>query len=296
MKRNCRQGLLIVSLVLIASISSCYPDRKWVTPAILEATVTDEQSGALATDSVKVSPSVAATPTAFNPDTSWQTVLPGLEWRQMTFIADNNLVELATVVRIDPSRYQINVEYDPEHPATVHQWAERNSAVLTVNGGFFAPDFTSTGLVISDGTPYGSSYLGFGGMFAISASGMPTLQRLESQPYDPADDLTEAVQSFPMLFSIKGAPVTEGFSDDISRRSVVGLDNQGRVLFINFSHGALDLAALSLYLVQSDLQLVSALNLDGGSSSGLVLAHENVRIDLPSLVAIPAVITVSLRQ
>jgi hypothetical protein len=54
--------------------------------------------------------------------------------------------------------------------------------------------------------------------------------------------------------------------------------------------GAFTLNQLSRYLVESDLELEVALNLDGGASSGLLLAEPAEGI--PAFSLLPAVITI----
>jgi hypothetical protein len=62
------------------------------------------------------------------------------------------------------------------------------------------------------------------------------------------------------------------------------------VLFIVASSGSFTLHRLSAYLVASDLDLYIAVNLDGGPSSGVLLASPMEQV--PALVPLPVVITV----
>jgi hypothetical protein len=69
------------------------------------------------------------------------------------------------------------------------------------------------------------------------------------------------------------------------------VDGDGRLLLILVSWGSFTLAELSSYLASADFNLVNALNLDGGTSTGLILADPPESI--PAFVAVPSVITVS---
>jgi uncharacterized protein YigE (DUF2233 family) len=140
----------------------------------------------------------------------------------------------------------------------------------------------------------GTTYGDFGGMLAITADG-PQLRWLAQHPYDPSEPLLAALQSFPLLVKPGGEPGFPEQEEDnrAARRSVIGVDRDGRVLLITASIGDFTLHILSAYLVASDLDLDIALNLDGGPSTGMLLADPFQEIS--SYVPLPIVITVRER-
>ncbi|MFQ5419744.1 MAG: phosphodiester glycosidase family protein, partial [Anaerolineae bacterium] len=110
-----------------------------------------------------------------------------------------------------------------------------------------------------------------------------------ARPYDANEPLQYALQSFPMLVKPGGKL---GFPDEDgqpSRRTVIAQDRDGRFLFIIAPWGKFTLHQLSAFLVNSDLDLDIALNLDGGSSSGLLWADNQ---GVQAMTAVPAVIAV----
>ena len=116
---------------------------------------------------------------------------------------------------------------------------------------------------------------------------------LQSTPYDPAESLLAAVQSFPVLVKpggVLGYPEEDGSP---SRRSVIAQDTSGRILIIVCPHGAFTLHQLALTLLESDLELQIALNLDGGTSTGLMATLSDYKIQIPGYAPIPAVITLN---
>jgi hypothetical protein len=130
-------------------------------------------------------------------------------------------------------------------------------------------------------------------MLAVTAEG-PELRWLAERPYDPNEGLVAAVQSFPLLVKPGGLV---GFPDEdglVNRRTVVAQDRQGRILFLVAPRGYFTLHQLSVFLVASDLELDIALNLDGGTSTGLLLAEPAEGIGAYTLL--PAVITVEERE
>jgi uncharacterized protein YigE (DUF2233 family) len=229
------------------------------------------------------------------PDTGWQEIQEGLEYRvRRWFDAAGQTVETMHILRLDPAAFEFRVAYAPGAPLSVREWAVQSGALITVNAGFFTAEYLATGLVIANGVPYGSSYSGFGGMVAVGPEGID-VRSLEERPYDPAEPLTAAVQSFPMLVNsggVLGYPDEDGIP---SRRTVIGMDRGGRILLILCPNGTFTLHTLALELLQSDLELDVALNLDGATSAGLWTDSEALQVRIPSLVAVPAVLLIDPR-
>jgi uncharacterized protein YigE (DUF2233 family) len=185
--------------------------------------------------------------------------------------------------------YDFDVGYRSGAPQRLMEWQSETGALIIVNGGFFTAEGQATGLIIVDGQAAGTSYAGFGGMLAVSEAG-PKLRSLRQQPYDPYEPLRAAMQSFPLLVAPDGQigyPQEDGLAD---RRTVIGQDRQGRILFILATGGTMTLHEMSLYLVESDLDLSIALNLDGGASTGILLAEPLEGI--APFTLLPVVITV----
>jgi len=148
--------------------------------------------------------------------------------------------------------------------------------------------------VIVDGAATGTSYGPFAGMLAISEDG-PQLRWLRQQPYSPGERLLAGLQSFPLLVKpggLLGFPAQ--YEDNLkARRTVIGQDREGRILFLVAPLGHYTLHQLSLTLVDLDLGLDIALNLDGGPSSGIILAEPFEHI--PAYSLLPLVILVHSR-
>jgi uncharacterized protein YigE (DUF2233 family) len=225
---------------------------------------------------------------------------PGLEVRQVRVPA-GDVAERLFLTRVDPAQYRFRVRYTPGTGRRVCEWMaleDRPQPVLVVNGGYFTPQYENTGLVVSDGRTYGTSYGAFGGMLAVLPGGRVELRWLMKQPYDPAEMLVEAVQSFPVLVKPGGVL---GFPADAdqgqpARRTVVAVDGEGRFLFIVAPRGYLSLHSLAHWLVESDLGVDVALNLDGGQSTGLCMAAGGRRVEIDSGVPVPSVVVVEPRR
>ncbi len=119
-----------------------------------------------------------------------------------------------------------------------------------------------------------------------------TLRWLVQEPYNSNEKLQAALQSFPILVRPGGelgfGAERENYAR--ARRTVIGQDKEGRILFIVAPEGYFTLHQLSVYLTQSDLDLDIAVNLDGGGSTGILVA--NPPESIPARVLLPFVILV----
>lgn len=193
------------------------------------------------------------------------------------------------LLRLEPDQFRFEIAYQPGAPKGLLEWQAETGALIVVNGGFFTEENIATGLTIIDGQASGTSYVDFGGMLAIAEAG-PEIRWLVARPYTPDESLQYALQSFPMLVKpggVLGYPDEDGSP---ARRTVIGMDENGRFLIILSRRSNFTLHQLSAWLTASDLELDVALNLDGGTSSGLILAQP--RQELLPFVLLPAVITI----
>jgi hypothetical protein len=235
------------------------------------------------------------------PDTGWQLLEPGVELRRIDFVVDaGRPTERFWIVRLDTAQVRFRVRYDRASPRTVSAWGTEFEPLLVVNGGFFAPEEEGNetiGLLVADGQRWGTPLADYAGMFAVTAAGDVSVRWLRQRPYDAGEQLTEAVQSFPVLVKpggVMGFPAEAGDGMP-ARRTVVAQDRDGNILLIVARRGHLSLHELAVFLASSDLAIDIALNLDGGGSTGMWLAGGDARVDIDSFTPIPSVILVERR-
>ncbi len=244
-------------------------------------------------------PAVTDTPSALAttslPPTGWRDVWPGIQFRRAGVTVED-WVDWLVLLRVDPSRADFRVRYAPDAPQQVRDWHRRagaeTGAAAVVNAGFFNQNNRITGLLISDGQVHGQTYRGFGGMFFVR-DGQPALRWLVEYPYQPDPRITQAIQSFPML--ARAGQVIDGIpaSEQRSRRSFVGIDRDGWVVFGVTTMPVWRLTGLADYLLhRSDLALESVLNLDGGASSGVWVSGVPDGLLVNSIDRVPAVIAI----
>ncbi|MFT5194812.1 MAG: hypothetical protein ACI9EW_000478 [Cellvibrionaceae bacterium] len=233
------------------------------------------------------------------PDSGWSTVQTGLEMRSISVLdSQTNMVrEKLMILRLDPTQFRFDVGYSPGNPKTLQTWQQESGAILAINAGYFTADYTATGLTIAQNQSFGSSYGPFAGMVSINGDGPASnldVRWLRQAPYSPAENLWGAFQSFPILVHSGGTAAFPAESDngDRSQRTVIGKDGSGRVILIVTTQGWFTLSEISSWLAQSDLALQIAVNLDGGTSTGLILAHPDQKVQVLPFSPLPTVLLI----
>ena len=227
----------------------------------------------------------------------WSQLQPGLERRVIQIYDDQDQpVESLYVWRLDQNYLRMDVAF-AETPKSLQTWQEETNAVMVMNGGYFSIQgkrYFPDGLTVVNGKASGSSFEGFGGMLAIHQD-QAELRWLVQKPYNSNEPLQAALQSFPILVQPGGKLGFGAEKEDYAkaRRTVIGQDKNGRILFIVAPDAYFTLHELSVYLTESDLNLDIAVNLDGGGSTGILVA--NPRELIPSKVLLPFVILVYAR-
>ena len=253
------------------------------TPNVVEPTTITLSTETAVTQPATIIPTIT-------PDSGWEALHLGLERRILHLFNDNGTaIEQLYMLRIEPSLYEFQVNYHPGEPQMLPAWQAETEALVVVNGGFFTEAFLATGLSIANGEVSGTSYGDFAGMFAVT-NNQPEVRWLGERPYSPTEPIQHALQSFPMLVKpggVLGYPDEDGRPN---RRTVIGMDVNGRIVIIVTPWGYFTLHTLSQFLIESDLNLDIALNLDGGTSSGIILAEPYEEVS--GYVPIPAIISI----
>ncbi len=278
-----RRHLIPITVCFMLWLSGCRPGTKpldTATPSPIPFTPV--------TVFKEPTPSPVPAPTTM---TQWQELSHGLDFLQR-YVQVGQTDDWVTTVRFDPRTVSVRVRYAPATPHSVREWYDALNVDVVINAGFFTPEKRAAGLIISDGKRYGQTYKGFGGMFSMRGA-TPSLQWLARQPYVNDQRITQAVQSFPML--IVNGQIVPNLPDDgnRSRRSFIGVDRQGRVVLGVCQSAVWTMTDLAKYLANNPfLGLVAALNLDGGTSTGLWVRGVSEVTLVDSIDTVPEVITV----
>ncbi len=196
-------------------------------------------------------------------DSGWQPLFAGAEVR--THVAERAM----TALRLMPNAIAFDVAYtsNPDEVRTVDGWLDRSNALAAVNCGFYFTDEQqqnhAIGLLAGPQGTLSPLRPQWGGvLFVNDEKGW-----VQTAPPALKGPVRLGVQGWPMLVR-NGAVVPRLDADNPDARTVVAQDDQGRILFLVDTGGA-SLDSLAQFLVASDLGIVQAVNLDGGSSTGL---------------------------
>ncbi len=158
---------------------------------------------------------------------------------------------------------------------TLSDTMPREQCAAGVNAGFFKPDFTPVGLLISDGklvAPLQPARL----MTGILSASTREVRIQRFREFSRQEKTNAAVQSGPFL--VDHYQAIPGLNDShVARRTFVATGTNDRVVLGTCSEVSLaELAAiLTTTRLADDLKIQRALNLDGGSSSAFWFAREN---------------------
>jgi len=212
------------------------------------------------------------------------------------------------VFRVDTARYSVRVltasKVVGQKKAALSEVHRRVGALLTVNGGFFSKQGDPMGLVISDGKKEGEFNLNdgsgalavYGGIVRIGWALPVSVASLQPD---------QALQNGPLLVEPLHVFGIVHIREKFFSRTIAALDNQGRLLIgvTRKMYGDKDemFSGLNLYETAKifyhpqevgGLGASVALNLDGGTSSGMELSlgsHQDrvkVGIALPNFISV----------
>jgi hypothetical protein len=225
----------------------------------------------------------------------WIEITPGLELRRISIKETTTLL-----VRADLDLLSLDLLYNPEDPKSVVDWRDSTGAFAVVNAGFFEADYTTSGIMVIKDEIYGQSYtqrhnadnLG-SGMFALERE-RASIEPLHDKPMLISDAVQLGLESFPVLFT-DSIPMDFSLPDRTAKRTSIAIDEQGRVIFIVLSGGAITLYELrdELFALSKELGLVSALNLDGGPSTGVSISAGGILLEMDSNAEVSSVFTLS---
>lgn len=236
-------------------------------------------------------PTPPSDPTAPPADTGWLQAAPGVELRRLMAPVGEQMAPVS-VVRLDPDQLRLVVGYAPDAPQPLAEWASAAGAIAAINGGFFDERGRAVALLVHEGQASGESYVGRGGMFAVTPEGEVWLRGLAAAPYDPAEPVAEALQGWPMLVHPGGEVAYTHEDGERNRRSAIAIDTAGHPLLIAAPTAAFTLRELAVWLAASDLDIAAAVNLDGGSSTGLIVQSDTAPERIDPFAPLPIVLMV----
>lgn len=227
--------------------------------------------------------SVITTPAAWkvSESTGLGTLRGGGIVRRAELVASGTSAQLTAIV-FHSKAYTLHV-VDSKSPGRTKLGTSLQDAgcVAGVNGGYFHENYRPVGLVIENGVeiqPFEKAKL-LAGILAVRGR---QWEIVRSSAFKNSPDVRQAVQCGPMLVE-SGQPTVGLDSTRSARRTIVATDGHGQWALIYLTSVTLADAAEILATPGSlgNWMPSTALNLDGGSSSGLWAAASPAEISLP---------------
>jgi uncharacterized protein YigE (DUF2233 family) len=221
---------------------------------------------------------------------TWQKNPSGFESLTIT---DESGDEIGTMYAFDPALFHFGFEIASSGKSIVEWMAYSTSAVAVINGVYFHDDESPSGLLVHKGAEFSTRHFSADKSSVIRLSPKPAI-------LDSADEIAsgiaskEAAQSYPLLLEDK-KPQVAADTGNKAQRSFIGFRDDEHVVLGVIMKKELSLYELSQLLAKKDYRLNSALNLDGGSSSGLYSRDEET-MSYNSLFPVPNVISVYRRS
>jgi hypothetical protein len=186
-------------------------------------------------------------------------------------------------------RFGGGVEFQPYHyradgypeTMTVESWASKLGAAVVFNAGQFDESLDHLGWLKRDGRWLAprkkSTYKALLVSGPLGGSYWARVVDLDHTEPDIADQYSHVVQSMMLVDSGRNLRVRD--TDLAASRTVVAEDTRGRILLV-LTEGAVTLGDLARWLSGSRLDIVRAMNLDGGVESQLAVDTPELKLVL----------------
>ncbi|MBQ7618382.1 MAG: phosphodiester glycosidase family protein [Desulfovibrio sp.] len=210
---------------------------------------------------------------------AWQDLDQGLE---LGFFPLEDRAKAITIVRINPANYGFllcSQALEQTKPKDLEQWAKEKGLVCAINASMYIKDGqTSTGYLREDKKINNPRHNPRFGAFFVAhpdLEGLPEVDLLERQDPNLKETLAHyrlVIQNYRLIASdqrILWPKVGERHAV-----AAVGLDKQGRVLFI-YCGTPTTPHALAQELLRLPLELKNAMYVEGGSEAGLYIAAQS---------------------
>lgn len=212
----------------------------------------------------------------------WQTLAPGIEYTKITH-TQKLAIGSIHAFRIDLTSNKLDLALAAEHnvsAATVKALAQKNNALIAINGGFFTPELHPIGLRVKQGAIKSKlKTTSWWGIFYI----VHNTAKIVSQRDFANQQVDFAVQGGPRL--VVDGTVTPKLKSGADERTALGINSQGKIILAVTDGAALDTADMAKIMQapedQNGLACVNALNLDGGNSSQLYAKIGDFYLNIP---------------
>ena len=188
------------------------------------------------------------------------------------------VVRLDSPVEFIPHRFE---EEGLKEPLTADAWATHLKAPMVFNAGQYDENMKHLGWLKSEGQwltrHRKKQWMGLLLSGPVDQSVWARIGDLEALDSKIVERYDHALQSMMLFDHTQSIRVRD--TDRAACRSILAEDTQGRLLFVQ-TQGAVTLADLARWLLSTDLNLVRAMNLDGGIESQIAIKTPEFQLSM----------------
>lgn len=195
----------------------------------------------------------------------WGQLASGFEVAELPVMAGDVEVDRILLARMDPRRYRFKLHNEPTASTDLDGWVRRTRALLIVNGSYYGRDGGPATPSVIDGVAVGPKrYVARQGAFVATSDGAAVRDLHDADWKQVLRGAEAGFVSHPLLLAADGSIRAPRDSGWIANRSFVAQDRNGRILIGTTKEAFFSLYRLGAFLRSAPLDLVLALDLDGG--------------------------------
>lgn len=218
-------------------------------------------------DDPRISPSMRlalrSSPTAGEPGNFfWSEIASGFDVAELPVLVEGKEVDRILLSRIDPKRFRIELHNTPSGANDLGGWMKNLGAIFVINGGYFSRYGYPDTPFLAKGDFFGpAEYNASHGAFIVAGDFVGIRDARQIHWRKAFANAQYANVSYPLLL---GPNRTKSDYRWLANRSFVGQDRADRLIFGTTKDAFFSLERLAHFLGRAQLDLVTALNLDGG--------------------------------
>lgn len=211
----------------------------------------------------------------------WEKLSPGVEYRALPFGPSQ-----AHIVRIEPSKARLAFALRSKEGGesrTAGEWSAHRRFVAAINAGMFATDHRSNvGYLVDDGHVNQRSFNKYLSVLVFNPKQktLPAAQMIDLD--EPgAKALVSQYRSVVQNLRLIKAPGIGVWSPNgrAWSEAAIAQDRSGRLLFV-FTRTGLEMSEWNRLLLESDLDVVRAMHVEGGPEASLSIHAQGLNLDL----------------
>lgn len=214
----------------------------------------------------------------------WKVILPGLQQATWTGKDSHNHDVKLELFKLDLKNFKIKIVQAKDYKKnsiSAKEMVQKTGGLLAINGGFFDHSFKSLGLLVQDAKELNPLRpVSWWGIFSYDKSLTPRLDSYSGFKLPPNTEM--AIQAGPRL--VDEAQLIPLKSND-SQKTFIAVSADRQVI-LGLTHLCSVDAAELAKILKKEVNVLEALNLDGGSSTQLYAKIGAFEKDLPSISSV----------